>query len=157
MAASLERDRKTTATFRWPSLSSLFSQQEGRTPYNDRLPISAPTRSANRPGIPPHPRRKEMARGNHVLVCFAHRRLYYPSDHAWKPFPDGLQDWAEEEMSRHWLFTAAPCNECLRILPQEKERVQARPRILRPPSTQLPRGKAYKVSRARRGKRPTSV
>jgi predicted nucleic acid-binding protein len=41
MASSLERDRKTTATLRWPSLFSLFSPHEGRTPYNDRLRIAA--------------------------------------------------------------------------------------------------------------------
>jgi hypothetical protein len=36
----LYRDRKTTATLRWLSLFSLFSPQEGRTLYNDRLHIS---------------------------------------------------------------------------------------------------------------------
>ena len=61
-----------------------------------------------------------MARGNRVLVCFAHRRFFHPFDHAWLPFPACLQDWVEEQMSRHWIFTAAQCTQCREIPPQDK-------------------------------------
>jgi len=98
-----------------------------------------------------------MARGNHVLVCFAHRRLFHPFDHTWNPFPDCLRDWVEEQMGRHWIFTAAQCNQCLESHPEEEEKVPTRPRLLRPPSTPRPKGRVYKVSRAGRGKRSTSA
>jgi hypothetical protein len=94
---------------------------------------------------------------NRLLVCFAHRRFFHPFDHAWKPFPNCLQNWAEELMGRHWLFTAAPCNECLESHPEAEAQVQARPRILRPQSTARLKGKAYRVSRAGRRRRPTSA
>jgi hypothetical protein len=98
-----------------------------------------------------------MARGNRLLVCFSHRRLFHPFDHVWIPFPACLRDWPEEQTGRHWLFTAAPCNYCLESHPEAEEKAQARPRILRPQSTPHPKGKVYKGRRAGRRQRPTSA
>jgi hypothetical protein len=62
-----------------------------------------------------------MARSNHILVCFAHGRFLHPLTHAWLPLPDRLQDWAEEQTGLHWIFTAAPCEQCLAARQDEDE------------------------------------
>ena len=54
-----------------------------------------------------------MTMVNRILVCFSHGRLFHPFDHAWMKLPNCLQDWAEEHTGGHWIFTAAPCDQCL--------------------------------------------
>jgi len=47
-----------------------------------------------------------------LLVCLPHGRLFHPPTRAWIPLPDSLRDWAQEQAGHHWIFTAAPGEQC---------------------------------------------